>query len=352
VAGDEGVGKTQLAAAYARARLAEGWRLVAWVNAEDPAGLAGGLAALAEAAGLGGQGGGDPGRAVRHWLEARVLITSNRGAVAELGNPVGVKMFTPAEEGAFLADRTGLADPGEAGELAEELGFLPLALAQAAAVIRSQRLRYATYLARLRALPVADYLKRQEGQPYPHGVAEAVLLSLQAVQVGDRAGTGAAVMELLSVLSAAGVRRGLLHAAGQAGVLSGGTGTGMDAAVVDEALGRLVEWSLLAFSVDGQAVTAHRLVLRVVRERLARQGRLATVCQGAASVLATHAAALDGSQDRVACGMFPSRWRPCSRPRAGFPVRPVTWRGSCCGRGYGRCITSDSWVTALRRPSR
>ena len=38
--------------------------------------------------------------------------------------------------------------------MAAELGYLPLALAQAAAVIARQHLGYETYLDRLRALPV------------------------------------------------------------------------------------------------------------------------------------------------------------------------------------------------------
>ena len=332
--GTWGAGKTQLAAAYARARLADSWRLIAWVNARDSETLLAGLAAVAEAAGLsvGGSrpGTADAGQAVRHWLEAdgsrrllvfddvedpgllrpfvpaagaaRVLITAAREPMAELGTSVPVDVFSAEEALALLDGRTGLADEAGASAVAAELGHLPLALDQAAGVIAGQHLGYAAYLAKLRALPAEDYLVREEDgeeQPSPPGVAEAVLLSLEAASAADRLGVCTGVMELMAMLSPAAVRRDLLRAAGQAGTLLGG-GRRVAASMVDQALERLNERSLLGFSLDGQAVSVHCLVARVVRGWLARRGRLATACRAAASALEGSAAALAKPRDHAA----------------------------------------------------
>jgi tetratricopeptide (TPR) repeat protein len=332
--GAGGVGKTQLAAAYARARLASSWRLIAWVNARDSESLLAGLAAVAEAIGLPDDGSRrstvDAGRAVRRWLEAdgsrcllvfddaadpgllrpfipaagaaRVVITVAQEPTAELGTSVPVDVFSAEEAVALLDGRTGLADEAGALAVATKLGHLPLALDQAAAVIAEQHLRYAAYLAELQALPAEDYLVRREDgdeQPYPPGAAEAVLLSLQAARAADPVGVCTGVMEFMAMLSPAAVRRDLLHAAGQAGTLLG-RGRRVAASMVDQALVRLTERSLLDFSRDGQVVSVHGLVARVIREGLARREGLAAACRAVASALEVSAEALAKPRDHAA----------------------------------------------------
>ena len=336
--GLHGLGATQLAAAYARAKLEAGWRLVAWVNGADTGSLLAGLAAVADAAGLtdddSGRGITDAAATVRHWLEtdgdrcllvfddvsdpealqefvpahgtARVLITSTRQSAANLGSAVPVDVFSAAEASAFLAGRTGLDDEAGAAAVAAVLGHLPLALALAAPVISGQRHGYARYLDRLQTTPVEVSLTGDDGQPYPPGLARAVLLSLAAIRAADQTGMCTRVMQIMAVLSAAGVRRELLHVAGRAGVLASG-GRRLEAALVDRVLDWLSDRSLLTFSLDGQTVMMHRLVAQVIRDGLARRRRLGAVCWVAASVLEAHAIAVAGSQDRPAVRRIPQQ---------------------------------------------
>jgi DNA-binding XRE family transcriptional regulator len=241
--GPRGAGKTQLAAAVARTRIAAGWRMVAWVDAEDRRMMLAGLHQVACALGLTGLSAEarDSAAAVRHHLEAdgercllvldnavdadavmpflpaagrsQVVITSTRRTLGNLGRAVTVGTFTAEEAVTYLAERTGLADADGARAVADELGYLPLALAQAAAVIDGQRLDYGTYRQRLHAITVADYLPAVPGDPYPHSVARAILLS--AAGITDRPGHCRALLDLVAVLSAAGVPRRYLHRAGQ-----------------------------------------------------------------------------------------------------------------------------------------
>ena len=80
-----------------------------------------------------------------------------------------------------------------------------------------QKLAYEPYLQRLRVLPLEAYLAPEGDEPYPRGLAEAVLLSLDAIQASDRTGVYARIMAITAVLSAAGARRDLLLVAGREG---------------------------------------------------------------------------------------------------------------------------------------
>ncbi len=136
VTGLRGTGKTQAAAALARQRLAQGWSVVAWMDASSQASLLAGYGELAAALGLAED---DPDSEVaavrvRRWLEndggrrclvvldnalsagvlrpflptaglAQVVVTTSRASLADLGAAVPVDVFTEEEAAAFLAER-------------------------------------------------------------------------------------------------------------------------------------------------------------------------------------------------------------------------------------------------------
>ena len=96
----------------------------------------------------------------------------------------------------------------------------------------------------------------------------AVQRSLDAARAADHAGLHTAVLDILAVLTAGGVRRAILHAAGQTGVLVRGRRVPADE--IDQALTQLADRSLLTLSPDGQTVSMLGPVAQFVQAGLAR----------------------------------------------------------------------------------
>ncbi|MCA9998598.1 MAG: tetratricopeptide repeat protein [Anaerolineales bacterium] len=178
IAGMGGVGKTQLALAYAHQRR-ERFDLIAWLNGSEAAVLDGELRRLGLLLrlplplndALAGR------QMVLSWLNGtdkrwllvydnvdslsaaelrpflptaanhsgcQLLLTSRSPHWVSLAQVVNVNVFTPEEAVAFLAQRLGADAPGLV-ELAAELGYLPLALAQAAAYMETRGVEAAAY---------------------------------------------------------------------------------------------------------------------------------------------------------------------------------------------------------------
>ncbi|MFJ7214133.1 hypothetical protein [Amycolatopsis sp. NPDC098790] len=277
--GRGGVGKTHVAAAFAR----EARSPVLWVAAADPANTARAYAELARQQGLTGPEAGlawldgrdgavvvfdgptDPD-ALTRWLpaRARVLVTTTVPDFEILGATVPMTGFDPATAAGYLEARSGL----EAADVPRELGYLPLALAQAGGVIRASG--STEYLDRL---PCALVLEREPGEDHSPWVEDTTLAALRTVAARD--GRASVVAEILAVLAPRGVRRAVVHRAGP------------DPVAVDTALAGLEAASLAEFDVGGEVVTMHRLTRRAVLGQLHAQERLAEVLDRAFAVLDT-----------------------------------------------------------------
>ncbi|WP_327588172.1 tetratricopeptide repeat protein [Nonomuraea sp. NBC_00507] len=320
LAGTPGVGKTMLAASYAWACQAARWPVVAWIAAETTDQILTGLAALAERLGerRSDEDAAAAARRAKAWLAAtaqpallvfdnatdvaairrwcpatgaaRVVITTRNRAFARAYAPLEVEVFTPGQAEAFLRRRTGLTDPDGAAELAHELGHLPLALAQAAAVIVRLRLSCAGYLELLRDFPVGDQLTAQHGDAYPAGTAEAIMLSV--TQAESALPFAHDLLSILAVLSPSGVPLQVLSALSDAG--SGGS---IEPVRLREMLADLTDTSLITFSEDGTTVLMHRLIQRVLCDRAAHHGDLDAVLDQAIALLQDYTDTLpDGAQ--------------------------------------------------------
>jgi tetratricopeptide (TPR) repeat protein len=324
VTGQRGIGKTQVAAAYARKCVAEGWPVVVWLEAETAGGVLAGLDSLADTAGI-RPAGADPTDAasaalrwlrvqpgsclvvfdnatdadlVRKWTapvgNVQTIVTTTDAGFDALGTYIEVDLFSEEEAVSYLRQRTGLVDDKGAARVAEQLGRLPLALAQAGAVVGRHRryTSYQSYLDRLDRLPIGELLPRVVGDPYPRGAAEAVLIGLDDLSVGD---SGAAARELLdhiAVLSPSGLDPILL-----------GCLTALldpeDQVDGDTVRTSLAQRLLTTSTLDQDRVMVHRLIQRVARENRSQNGGLDRVLVTAAAAVLLAARQIRPWEDRA-----------------------------------------------------
>jgi tetratricopeptide (TPR) repeat protein len=232
------------------------------------------------------------------------LLSAGTGgpAITETGWPQpegGLPL--PAATG-LLADRIGHADPSGATEIARELRRQAPLLEQAAIMMTRDGLTCAAYLEQLRSARSSRYLTRvTDGLAPAPAWAAAVLLAVTSAESGDEARSCRSVLDLMSLLSEAGVARRILY-----GALSSGprqrslrrwkervrrsVSDPVSTVNVDAALERLESSSLLEFTTDRSAVVARPLVLGVTRARLVAEG-------GVPAVAATVAAQLETAVD-------------------------------------------------------
>ncbi|WP_112267780.1 NB-ARC domain-containing protein [Lentzea terrae] len=202
----------------------------------------------------------------------RVVVTTRRrdAALRSAGRRVlHVDPFTPQESESYLL--TTLADTLNAAEgaadLGAELGHLPLALAQAAAVVVEQEKTCAWYLAELRdrrrALDALGRTLDMLPDDQEHTVAAAWSLSVEQADRMEPAGLAGRVLAALALLDPHGAPEAILTAAPVAERL------GADVEQVRQALRNLHKLSLLTHSPHEThtEVRVHVLVQRATRDQ-------------------------------------------------------------------------------------
>ncbi|MGP3968415.1 tetratricopeptide repeat protein [Streptomyces sp. 6N223] len=305
-----GVGKSQLAADYARAALRGGEvDLLVWITAASASAVVSGLAqAGVEVLGA------DPARpevaarAFLAWLEpkltqrpcrwlvvlddvsdpadvhgwwppvsphGRTVVTTRRKDAALVGGGrrlIEVGLFTPDQTLAYLTRALALhgrtEPPEELAGLADELGHLPLALSQAAAYLTDTGLGCAAYRAlladRTHALDDAAPDVLPDGQT--HTTAAALALSLDHADTLRPAGLARPFLHLAAFFDPNGIPDTVLTS--PPALAYAGDEVTADQAVL--ALRALYRLSLIDHDPDTphQAVRVHQLIQRAIRDTL------------------------------------------------------------------------------------
>ncbi|WP_259305287.1 tetratricopeptide repeat protein [Streptomyces koyangensis] len=324
--GTGGVGKTQLAADYARTAWDSGGvDVLVWISASSRSAMTNGYAqAGVEVLGADPTDTEKAAREFLAWLEpktgtkpcrwlvvlddladpadlrglwppasprGRTLVTTRRRDAALTGagrRLVHVGLFMPWEAAAYLTEVLAAHDHPEPAEqingLAADLGYLPLALAQAAAYLVDTELACTDYreLFADRMRKLADLLPESSSLPDDQAITVAATWSL-SIERADQlrpAGLARPMIQLAALLDSNGIPASVLTSQPALGHVtehrtSNGTGSTHQSAQVSAedavlALRALYRLSLIDHSptTPHQAVRVHQLIQRATRDTL------------------------------------------------------------------------------------
>ncbi|MFI8238845.1 tetratricopeptide repeat protein, partial [Streptomyces sp. NPDC085866] len=313
LAGMGGVGKTQLAADYARTALRAGeLDVLVWITASNATAVTSGYAqAAVEILGADPADRETAARAFLAWLEpkanaapcrwlvvlddvtdpadlnglwppagphGRTLVTTRRQDAALAGRLIKVGLFTEAESLAYLTAALGARSRREPDEqlaaLAHDLGHLPLALSQAAAYLIDAGISATAYRARLadRATLLADAAPEVLPDGQTQTAAAAWSLSVERADTLRPVGLARPMLQLASLLSPNGIPETVLTSAPALTHLTRHRKTPVSV-TADEAVGALRALHRLSLidhipASPHQAVRVHQVIQRATRDTL------------------------------------------------------------------------------------
>ena len=322
--GMRGCGKTQLAASLTQECEDTNWSLVAWINASSPESIKSDLVELAKEYKIETSDTPSPKVIVNRLFTRlksavhsdRLIVFDNVENIDDLGglvpsgnglrvvatttNDTGweqahqgwttikVGVFDHNESINYLLKVTASDDQNAADALAERLGDLPLAIAQAGATARLQDLPLARYLKQLESRRQEPTIRAVPGGDYTDDVAAALLMAVKDTiegLEGNTKETAQRQLGALALLAESGVPTRWLDSTVEQlnDDESPDTQRDMDEDAHD-ALTKLIHRSIVQQSADKAATMLHRLQAQVLRESWSKEER-EQACESAAELL-------------------------------------------------------------------
>jgi len=234
-------------------------------------------------------------------LHGQVLVTTRDARWQRAAALAELDLFTPEEAVRFLLARAGSTDTKAAGQVAELLGRLPLALEQAGAYTSETGIGLAAYLQRLQQLPELTLAK---GEPRDRDPADTVATTWRVSIEQVRPIPGAVVLlELCAFLAPEEIPRELFSQRldSQPERLEVFAD---DPFALDEAIGGLRRFGLAKASE--QTLTVHRLLQQVIRAHPTTSDSQSAITDGVKLLAAAFPSSTHKLRD-------PTRWAWCAQ---------------------------------------